>query len=166
LGKLFNLIEQSLATLRLMRAILFAIGAGLCWGVGEIFTKMVLHTGKVGPMTAAAVRTLAALPVLWLAQWILVHAMKSEPADWYRAGGPIMAKLLLGSGVIAGGAALAFFYAALKYGEASKVKPIAFAVAPLVGVLLGWLVLGESMNIRKVAGVALVIAGVVALAGA
>ena len=153
-------------TLADMRAILFAVCAGLCWGVGEVFTKMVLHTGKVGPMTAAAVRTLAALPVLWAAQWLMVYGLKNEPADWYKAGSPIMAKLLLGSGVIAGGAALAFFYSALKFGEVSKVKPVAFAVAPLVGVLLGWLVLGEPMNARKVAGVALVVAGVVALAGA
>ncbi len=149
-----------------MKAILFAIAAGLCWGVGEVFTKSVLHTGKIGPMTAAAVRTLAALPVLWAMQWLMVHSFKSEPADWARAGGPIMAKLLLGSGVIAGGAALAFFYSALKFGDISKVKPIAFAVAPLVGVLLGWLVLGETMNLRKATGVVLVIAGVIALAGA
>ncbi len=149
-----------------MKAIVLAIAAGLCWGVGEVFTKSVLHTGKVGPMTAAAVRTLAALPVLWLVQWFMVSGLKTEPADWHKAGSPIMAKLVLGSGVIAGGAALAFFYSALKFGEISKVKPIAFSVAPLVGVLLGWLVLGVSMTPRKLAGVALVVAGVVALAGA
>ena len=35
-----------------MKAILLAVGAGACWGVGEIFTKSVLHTGRVGPLTA------------------------------------------------------------------------------------------------------------------
>ncbi len=149
-----------------MKALLLAIGAGLCWGVGEAFTKSVLQTGKVGPMTAAAVRTLAALPVLWLAQWVMVRALKAEPTGWYQAGGTVVSKLVLGSGVIAGGAALACFYGALKFGEISKVKPIAFAVAPLVGVLLGWLMFGEAMTVRKIAGVALVIAGVIALAGA
>ncbi len=31
-----------------MWAIACAIGAGLCWGIGELFTKSVLHSGQVG----------------------------------------------------------------------------------------------------------------------
>jgi uncharacterized membrane protein len=48
-----------------MKAVLIAAAAGLCWGVGELFTKMVLHTGKIGPLTAIAVRSTVALPILW-----------------------------------------------------------------------------------------------------
>lgn len=47
-----------------MNAIILAIGAGLCWGIGEVFTKSVLHTGKVGPITAITVRSTVALPVI------------------------------------------------------------------------------------------------------
>ena len=55
------------------------------------------------------------------------------------------------------------FYTALSLGEVSVVKPIAFSIAPAVGVLLGWLVLGESMDARKVLAVGLIVAGVVVL---
>ena len=38
-----------------MQAVLFAVVAGLCWGVGEVFTKSVLHSKQVGPLAAIAV---------------------------------------------------------------------------------------------------------------
>ena len=40
-----------------MQTILFAVLAGLCWGIGEMFTKSVLHTKQIGPITAIAVRS-------------------------------------------------------------------------------------------------------------
>ena len=49
-----------------MKAILLAVTAGLCWGVGELCTKSVLHGGRIGPLTAIAVRSTVALPLLWL----------------------------------------------------------------------------------------------------
>ena len=66
-------------------------------------------------------------------------------------------------GDIAGAMAMIFFYVALSLGEVSVVKPIAFSIAPAVGVLLGWIVLGESMDARKAIAVALIVAGVVIL---
>ena len=33
-----------------MKAILLAVSAGLCWGIGEVATKSVLHAGRVGPL--------------------------------------------------------------------------------------------------------------------
>lgn len=48
--------EQARSLRSAMKPILFAILAGLCWGVGEIFTKKALNTGAVGPMTAMFVR--------------------------------------------------------------------------------------------------------------
>ncbi|HYE01944.1 MAG TPA: EamA family transporter, partial [Phycisphaerales bacterium] len=50
-------------------------------------------------------------------------------------------------------------------GELSRVKPIAFALAPALAVLLGWLVLGESLTVRKGVAVVLIVAGVLLLAG-
>lgn len=148
-----------------MKAILFAVTAGLAWGVGEIFTKMVLHTGKVGPITAIAVRTSIALPLLWIAYLIVVHGMKAEPANWPRAETSTLMKLVLGSGIIAGAIGMIFFYAAMNVGEVSKVKPIAFAIAPATAVILGWLVLGEQMTLQKALAVVLILTGVVLLTG-
>jgi bacterial/archaeal transporter family protein len=148
-----------------MKAILFAVLAGLAWGVGEVFTKSVLHTGKVGPLTAIAVRTTIALPLLWLAYAIAVHGAKAEPREWMSAGAPTLSKLAVGSGVVAGALGMIFFYAALNLGEISRVKPVAFAIAPATAVLLGWLALGEQMTAQKAIAVLLILAGVVLLTG-
>lgn len=149
-----------------MRAVLVAVLAGLCWGIGEVFTKSVLHSGRVGPLTSIAVRSTVALPVLW-AVWYLVavRGANPEPRDWLSAGPDTLGKLVLGSGLVAGAGGMACFYIALSLGEVSRVKPIAFTIAPATGVLLAWLFLGEAMTLRKAAGVGLVLAGVVLLAG-
>ncbi len=148
-----------------MNAIILAVLAGLCWGIGELFTKSVFHTGKIGPLTAIAVRTTIALPVLWLAYAVAVHYAKTEPRNWTKADAPTLLKLFLGSGLIAGAAGMICFYAALNVGEISRIKPIAFSVAPLVAVLFGWLILGEQMTIQKAIAVILIISGVILLTG-
>lgn len=150
-----------------MKAILFAVLAGLCWGIGELFTRSVLHTHRVGPVTAIAVRSLVALPVLWGVWALCVFGLKmpGEPRDWLQSGTPTLLKLVLGSGLIAGAGGMIFFYLALSAGEISRVKPIAFALAPATAVILGMLLLGEPFTIRKVIAVALILTGVVLLTG-
>lgn len=149
-----------------MKATIFAVLAGLCWGIGEVFTRSVLHSKQVGPLTAIAVRSTVALPLLWLAWAVAVYLIASpaEPRAWLRtAESGTLARLVLGSGVVAGAMAMIFFYAALATGEISKVKPIAFALAPATAVLLGWVALGETVTVAKAAGAALILLGVVLL---
>jgi transporter family protein len=149
-----------------MKAILFAVLAGLCWGIGELFTKSVLHTKQIGPITAITVRSTVALPVIWLAYAVAMYGVKSEPAGWWKtAETSTILKLVLGSGLIAGAAAMIFFYTALSLGEISRIKPIAFTLAPAVAVLLGWLVLHEPMTVKKGIAVAMILGGVVLLTG-
>ena len=137
-----------------MLAIICAIGAGLCWGIGELFTKSVLHSGQIGPVTAIAVRSTVALPLLWAAQLVATRGVAGvgghEPVAWLSgASGGTLAKLALGSGVMAGAAAMILFYVALSLGEISRVKPVAFALAPATAAVLAWVFLGESMSVRK-----------------
>jgi len=150
-----------------MKPQLLALLAGLCWGIGELFTTSVLHTKTVGPITAIAVRSTVALPLLWLAYVIAVHRWQvtTEPARWLTTDATTLGRLIVGSGVIAGAGGMLFFYASISSGEISRVKPIAFATAPMVAVILGWLILGETMTPRKAAGVALILLGVMALTG-
>lgn len=148
-----------------MKAVFIATLAGVCWGIGEVFTKSVLQTGKVGPVTAIAVRSAIALPFLWLAYWWFTHHLVREPRDWVHADSGTWIKLILGSGLIAGAGGMVCFYTALNLGEISRIKPVAFAVAPATGVILGWLVLGESMTVQKAAAIVLILAGVVLLTG-
>ncbi|MCL4222715.1 MAG: EamA family transporter [Phycisphaerales bacterium] len=146
-----------------MQAILLAIAAGLCWGVGEVATRSALHSREVGPFAAIAIRSSVALPLIWAA-WLVARRLSSAEQRGFAAiSGVTWLKLILGSGLVAGAAAMIFFYAALSLGEISKIKPIAFALAPATGVLLGWLVLHEPVTGRKVAGVVMILIGVVTL---
>ena len=149
-----------------MKALLLAVLAGVFWGTGELCTKMVLHTGRIGPITAIAVRSAVALPLLWIAYAVASRGFGAEPRGWWHSlAGEDWARLLLGSGVVAGAAGMICFYTALHLGEISLVKPVAFTVAPAVAVLLGWAILGEPISIRKGIAVAMILAGVVLLAG-
>jgi uncharacterized membrane protein len=148
-----------------MKPTLFALAAGVCWGIGEVCTRSALHGGKIGPIGAITVRSLVAIPIILLVFWLMtrgVAGLRVEPALAH-ADRATWLKLVLGSGLVAGALAMVFFYVALSLGEVSTVKPIAFSIAPAVGVLLGWLVLGESMDARKAIAVGLIVAGVVLL---
>jgi transporter family protein len=134
--------------------------AGLGWGIGELFTRQVLHGHKIGPVTAITLRTTFALPLLWVAYVLVVHVWKAEPDRWWESGAPTLLRLALGSGLLAGCLAMLCFYGALHLGPISTVKPIAFTIAPAVAVVLGWLVLGEPLSLRKVVAVILILGGV------
>lgn len=144
-----------------MKAILIAVIAGLCWGVGESFTKSVLHTGKIGPVTAMAARTTVALPVLWLAAWFVMTRLNHEPRGWIgELGWSTGLKLALGSGLMAGAAGMLLFYVALNMGTLSTVKPVAFATAVVTAVILGWLVFRDPMPMRKALAAVLIGSGI------
>jgi uncharacterized membrane protein len=151
-----------------MKPILFAILAGLCWGVGEIYTKSALNTKEVGPLAAFLVRAVVTLPLALAAYLLAARLWGHEVPNWYR--GMLTAtwlKLILGSGVLAGFAGVFFFYSGLSMpgGDISRLRPIAFSLAPASAVILGWLLLGESMTLRKAAAVVLIITGIIMLSG-
>jgi uncharacterized membrane protein len=148
-----------------MKAVLFAVLAGVCWGVGELLTKSVLHSRQVGPMAILLVRMSVALPPALIAYLIAVKVIGSESHAWVRADGAVLGKLVLGSGLLAGFAGVFFFYLGLAHGQISVVKPIAFTLGPAVAVVLAWVFLKEEMNVPKAAGVVMVLAGVVLISG-
>lgn len=147
--------------------VLFAVLAGLCWGIGEVCARSVLHGGKIGPFMAVAIRSSVALPLIWMA---FAAAHRFAPAAAGRGLGDLTTRewllLVLGSGVVAGAAAMICFYISISLGEVSKMKPIAFTVAPVTAVVLGAMFLGESLTPRKLVAVALVVGGVLLLATA
>ncbi|HYE60505.1 MAG TPA: EamA family transporter [Phycisphaerales bacterium] len=150
------------------KAILFAVLAGLCWGVGEIGTKAALNTRQVGPMTAVFVRALVTVLPTLIAYLVATQVWKSEPARWYEdASGRTWAYLIVGSGLLAGFAGVFFFYMGLgsKGGDISLLRPIAFGIAPATAVFLGWWWLGEALTVKKLIAVVLIVTGIVLLAG-
>jgi|SoiMethySBSTD1v2_1073268.scaffolds.fasta_scaffold2050137_2 uncharacterized membrane protein len=151
-----------------MRAVVFAVLAGLCWGIGEIFTKAALNSKQIGPMGVLLVRALVTLPPALVAYFAAAYLTRSETSTWWRdMDGSIWLKLVIGSGLMAGFAGVFFFYAGLAApgGDISRIRPIAFSLAPLSAVILGWLVLGEAMTVKKALATVLIVAGIVLLTG-
>jgi drug/metabolite transporter (DMT)-like permease len=146
------------------KAVLFATLAGVCWGLGEVATKQVMSSNTIGPFSVLLVRVAGALVPTVIVYFIAMHVMKAEPASWWTMPSPIMAKLLLGTTLMAGFGGVLFFYLGLKFGEISVVKPIAFVLAPLIAVIVGWSFLKESMNLQKGVGVVLGLASVILIA--
>jgi uncharacterized membrane protein len=153
-----------------MQAIIFAVVAGLCWGIGEVCAKAVLHTHKVGPFFAVALRTTLALPIIWGAYLVARRLAPHGAGKGLTLSGEDVltmkewALLLGGSGVIAGAFAMIAFYISISLGEVSRMKPIAFTIAPAAAVLLGALFLGEAITTRKLIGVVIVLFGVIVIA--
>lgn len=148
------------------KAIIFALLAGLCWGVGEIGTKAALNSKQVGPMGATLVRALVTVLPVIIAYVLATGVWKTESAAWYQSASPkTWLYLIVGSGLLAGFGGVFFFYTGLRHGDISVLRPIAFGVAPATAVLLGWWVLGEEMTIRKGLAVVLIVSGIVLLAG-
>lgn len=145
--------------------VLFAVLAGLCWGIGEVCARGVLHGGKIGPFLAVAIRSSVALPLIWMA---FAAAHRIAPNASGKGLGALTGKewglLVVGSGVVAGAAAMICFYISISLDEVSKMKPIAFSVAPMAAVVLGAMFLGEALTVRKAVAVCLVMAGVLLLA--
>jgi len=154
-----------------MAPIVLAVLAGLCWGVGELCAKSALKSNEVGPVTAIAVRTTVALPVLWALWFAVVRGWLEplgisagrEPALLSTASAATWWKLVLGAGVAAGALGLGLFYLALSVGDLSRVKPIAFALAPTFAAVGAFVFLGEAVTAKKLLGLALVVAGIVVL---
>ncbi|MCC6322312.1 MAG: EamA family transporter [Phycisphaerales bacterium] len=151
-----------------MQAILCAIAAGLCWGVGEIFTKSAINTKEIGPLGTVLLRAAVTLPLAVVGYLVARSVLKTEPQEWWREMRPATwVKIVVGSGVLAGFAGVFFFYVGLSLpgGDISVLRPIAFALAPATAVLLGWWFLGEEMTVRKGVAVVLIVVGIVMLAG-
>ena len=153
-----------------MQAIIFAVVAGLCWGIGEVCAKAVLHTHKVGPFFAVALRTTLALPIIWGAYLVARKLAPQGAGKGLALSGEDAltikqwALLLGGSGVVAGAFAMIAFYISISMGEVSKMKPIAFTIAPATAVILGTMFLGEALTLPKLLGLCLIIAGLCVMA--
>lgn len=147
-----------------MKAILFALLAALCWGVGEFFTKQVMMSGKIGPFAVIMVRIVAAAPIAILAYLIASKFSTMEVPQWWPVSTDNKLKLLLGSTLLASFGGVAFFYLGLRFGDISIVIPIAMGLSPVIGAFLGWWFLKESMPAIKAVGILMMVAGLALVA--
>ena len=141
-----------------MKSFTFAIIAALIWGVVPIIEKLGLST-RLEPMAGVAYRTVgSAIGAAVLVMFLLW----SGAGETLRKIDSRSVLLVMLAGALASVLAQVFFYAALKTGDASVATPVAGSF-PLITFVLGVLLLGEAITLPKLAGVLMVISGVVLL---
>jgi transporter family protein len=138
--------------------VLFAILAGVAWGVGGYFEKAGLRAIGLPPIAGITLRTAVAVVVLGL---ISLPAWKGLPA-----AGNMNAWLMiiLGGGIVAGSLGMWSFYTSLSQSENLGVTlALAFAFSPLAGTLLGVVRGDQQIDLRLGLGLAAIIVGIVLL---
>ncbi len=138
-----------------MKAYIWALIAAFIWGWVPIIEKISL--AKVSVWGGLFYRCLGtALGAFLLAAFKfdeIKNVIKNVPSNWY---------CFMGAGLLAAVVGQVAFYFALKTGEGSRVTPIAGSF-PLVTFIIGVLLLGESVTVSKIAGIVLVVSGVLLL---
>ena len=137
-----------------MQAEYYAVLTAICWATGSLLEKSGIKMGNLTPVMGTAVRTFFTL--------ILVAVLSRPYWGELRAAGakPILL-IAVGGGVLSGGLGILFLYTGLKHGHISSVMTIAFCLAPVLGVILGFLVLKEKLTPMQIAGIVLCITGAV-----
>ena len=138
--------------------ILYAIIAGVAWGIGGYFEKAGLRAMGIPPIAGITLRTAVAVIVLGL---ISIPAWKSiaSPSDtqaWMM--------IVIGGGIVAGSLGMWSFYTALSTSENLGVTlALAFACSPLAGTVFGLIRGDQHIDARIGLGLAAIIIGIVLL---
>jgi uncharacterized membrane protein len=136
--------------------IVFAVIAGLAWGVGGYFEKAGLKALGLPPIAGITLRTAVALVVLGVVSYSSWHAI-AHPSDM-RA----WLMIVIGGGVVAGSLGMWSFYASLANSENLGVTlAVAFALSPIAGTVLGLVRGTQEMDVKTALGLLLIIAGIV-----
>ena len=129
----------------------FALLTALCWGAAPLFGKVGLV--RMDPTVAMTLRSfvISVLLLLWM---VVTGGLGQFTGIDLRSG------LLIGAeGIFASLLGHLGYYYALKFGQASRVVPVASAF-PLVALIGAILVLGERLTWSKGMGVVFIVAGV------
>lgn len=133
---------------------LAVIVAGICWAGGSLYSK---HTsGATSPWMNAATQMLCGAAGLLFVGLILREPFRT---DWSAISGRSL--LALGYLIVFGSwIAYSAYVFLLEVSTPSRVSTYAY-VNPVTAVFLGWALLGESVTARMLAGMLVVLAGVV-----
>lgn len=121
------------------------------WGLGPVLAKIGLTT--VAPLPALTIRSVGVAVAL-----LAVAAVRGALGE-LRTIEPRAAMFLLADGLTGSLLAHLAYYYALRLGLASKVVPVS-AAYPVIGVLSAAILLGEQVTPGRIAGVALIVIGV------
>jgi len=135
-----------------MFAYLMAIIAAICWGLAPVAAKLALH--QVSPLIGMGVRSIIAAGIM------LVWLLATGDFQLVMGIGPRTAKWLVIEALLATVVGDAFYFYALKHGQATHVSLI-MSASPLVTLISAELLLREPMTREKLIGAALVMGGLI-----
>jgi bacterial/archaeal transporter family protein len=135
-----------------MRAEFWAILAAVCWAVGSFLEKRGIKLGNLSPVMGTAIRTAFSLSILLFLSYPFWGELKN-------AGAKSISLVAVGGGLLAGCLGVICLYAGLKSGNISTVMTLAFCLAPVFGVIIGYVVLNERLLAIQVLGILLCITG-------
>lgn len=135
-----------------MRAETYAILTAMCWAVGSFLEKRGINIGDLSPIMGTAIRTVFSLSLLVFLSYPFWGQLKT-------AGAKSISLVAVGGGLISGCLGIIFLYAGLKSGNISTVMTLAFCLAPVFGVIIGYVVLNERLLAVQVLGILLCITG-------
>ncbi|MBI3578409.1 MAG: EamA family transporter [Ignavibacteriales bacterium] len=136
--------------------ILYAMLAGIAWGLGGYFEKAGLRTLGLPPIAGITLRTLVALVVLGL---LSIPAWKSisnstDVKAWLM--------IIIGGGILAGSLGMWSFYSALSISENLGVTlAIAFSFSPIAGTIFGLIRGDQQLDLKSGLGLLAIIIGIV-----
>lgn len=138
--------------------ILFAVVAGLAWGIGGYFEKAGLRAMGIPPIAGITLRTAVALMMLGLLS-IPAWKMIQHPSD---VSAWVM--IVVGGGIVAGSFGMWSFYKSLSITDNLGVTlAIAFSVSPLAGTVVGLIRGNQPMDWKTAMGMIVIVAGIVIL---
>ncbi|NUO09887.1 MAG: EamA family transporter [Candidatus Brocadia sp.] len=137
-----------------MEAFFLALLTAFIWGFVPFLEKVGLSS--VEPTAAYLVRCTG----IFLSAGILIAFTPQFPS-FGKMGIKSIFFLVL-AGILAGVVAQLVFYKALKTGDISRIIPVT-SCYPLFTFLFGWIFLGEQITLSKVAGMLLILGGILLL---
>jgi transporter family protein len=136
----------------MMRAEFWAILTAICWSIGSFLEKRGITLGDLSPIMGTAIRTAFSLSLLLFLSYPFWGQLKN-------AGVKSISLVAVGGGLLSGCLGIIFLYAGLKSGHISTVMTLAFCLAPVFGVMIGYVVLNERLLPVQGLGILLCITG-------
>ena len=130
----------------------YAVLTAICWAFGSYLEKIGVKSGNFTPAMGVTIRTFFSLIFLSIISYPYWGELKT-------AGTKPILYIVFGGGLIAGCLGLTFLYSGLKEGNMATVLTIAFCLTPLLGALIGYFFLNETISLIQVFGIVLCVTG-------
>ncbi|WP_421867695.1 EamA family transporter [Motiliproteus sp.] len=132
------------------------LAAAACWGMGNIINRKIGQLGSVNLLSLVAWSALIPpIPFLLLSYWFEGPQLISQSLANMGIKSVLAVIYLAAVATLFGYSSWAYL---LKHHPASQVAPLTLLV-PVVGLISAWLLLGETLNLIKAAGIALIMTG-------